>query len=163
MGTYYSLDLGATSLRVLRVELGGTLSKILSHQVESQPISPYLMVGTAEVLWLYVLSEFSFTWNYVFMWKLFPTTFNAGVIWFYCHDAAKFCRKSWRGQAFIWFKKGTWIYFFFSCQTNFSFFRHPHQMDKRICNWRCCKLNLYLHNCSEFSLEFIFWLAFCIW
>ncbi|KAH0465137.1 hypothetical protein IEQ34_005240 [Dendrobium chrysotoxum] len=54
MGTYYSLDLGATSLRVLRVELGGTRSMILRHQVESQPISPYLMTGTAEELFDFI-------------------------------------------------------------------------------------------------------------
>ncbi|KAI0519977.1 hypothetical protein KFK09_007441 [Dendrobium nobile] len=54
MGTYYSIDLGATSLRVLRVELGGTRSMILRHQVESQPILPYLMTGTAEELFDFI-------------------------------------------------------------------------------------------------------------
>lgn len=57
MGTFYSIDLGATSLRVLRVELGGAQTKILNLQVESQPISPNLMMGTAGVIGLYVLIE----------------------------------------------------------------------------------------------------------
>lgn len=49
MGTYYALDLGGTNFRVLRVQLGGRLSSILSKDVELQPIPQHLIRSTSEV------------------------------------------------------------------------------------------------------------------
>ncbi|CAL9131717.1 unnamed protein product, partial [Musa textilis] len=55
-GTYYALDLGGTNFRVLRVQLGGKGSMILSHKVESQPIPQKLMTGTSEELFNFIAS-----------------------------------------------------------------------------------------------------------
>ncbi|CAL9109965.1 unnamed protein product [Musa acuminata var. zebrina] len=55
-GTYYALDLGGTNFRVLRVQLGGKGSMILSHKVESQPIPQELMTGTSEELFNFIAS-----------------------------------------------------------------------------------------------------------
>ncbi|KAJ0978015.1 hypothetical protein J5N97_013489 [Dioscorea zingiberensis] len=49
-GTYYALDLGATTFRVLKVQLGGKRSMILRHQFEQHPIPADLMTGTSEDL-----------------------------------------------------------------------------------------------------------------
>ncbi|KAM0947862.1 putative hexokinase [Dioscorea sansibarensis] len=49
-GTFYALDLGATTFRVLKIQLGGTQSRILRHQVEQHPIPPALMTSTSEDL-----------------------------------------------------------------------------------------------------------------
>jgi len=49
IGTYYALDLGGTNFRVLRVQLGGRRSSILSQDVERQPIPRHLMTSTSEV------------------------------------------------------------------------------------------------------------------
>ncbi|OWM69171.1 hypothetical protein CDL15_Pgr025358 [Punica granatum] len=48
-GTFYALDLGGTYFRVLRVQLGGQRSSILSHDVERQPIPEHLMTGRTKV------------------------------------------------------------------------------------------------------------------
>ncbi|KAF2312100.1 hypothetical protein GH714_028053 [Hevea brasiliensis] len=49
VGTYYALDLGGTNLRVVRVQLGGRSSSILSKDVELLPIPQHLMTSTSEV------------------------------------------------------------------------------------------------------------------
>jgi hexokinase len=49
IGTYYALDLGGTNFRVLRIQLGGRRSSILSQDVERQPIPQHLMTSTSEV------------------------------------------------------------------------------------------------------------------
>lgn len=48
-GIYYALDLGGTNIRVLRVQLGGSRSMILRHEVDQQPIPQNFMTGTTEV------------------------------------------------------------------------------------------------------------------
>ncbi|PKA66991.1 Hexokinase-3 [Apostasia shenzhenica] len=53
-GTYYALDLGGTNFRLLRVQLGGIQSLILSHEVKSQPIPQHLMTGKAEDLFDFI-------------------------------------------------------------------------------------------------------------
>ncbi|XP_073114003.1 hexokinase-3 isoform X2 [Elaeis guineensis] len=53
-GTYYALDLGGTNFRVLRVQLGGRGSMILSHQVKHHPIPQELMSGTSEDLFDFI-------------------------------------------------------------------------------------------------------------
>ncbi|XP_072958973.1 hexokinase-3-like [Typha angustifolia] len=53
-GIYYALDLGGTNFRVLRVQLGGKVSRILNHQVESQPVPQELMNGTSENLFDFI-------------------------------------------------------------------------------------------------------------
>ncbi|KAL9458660.1 hypothetical protein AB3S75_007514 [Citrus x aurantiifolia] len=55
-GIYYALDLGGTNFRVLRVQLGGQRSSILSSDVERQPIPPELMTGTSEDLFDFIAS-----------------------------------------------------------------------------------------------------------
>ncbi|XP_020103188.1 hexokinase-3-like isoform X1 [Ananas comosus] len=55
-GIYYALDLGGTNFRVLRVQLGGKGSMILSHKVESQPLPEELKSGTSEILFDYIAS-----------------------------------------------------------------------------------------------------------
>ncbi|KAG1371163.1 putative Hexokinase-3 [Cocos nucifera] len=54
IGTYYALDLGGTNFRVLRVQLGGEGSMILSRQVECQPIPQELMSCTSEGLFHFI-------------------------------------------------------------------------------------------------------------
>ncbi|KAG8653041.1 hypothetical protein MANES_06G161400v8 [Manihot esculenta] len=56
VGTYYALDLGGTNFRVLRVQLGGRLSSILSKDVELQPIPQHLMRSTSEDLFDFIAS-----------------------------------------------------------------------------------------------------------
>ncbi|XP_074557250.1 hexokinase-3-like [Curcuma longa] len=53
-GTYYALDLGATSFRTLRVRLGRKPSMILNKKVECQPIPKELMTGTIEELFNFI-------------------------------------------------------------------------------------------------------------
>ncbi|KAK9128874.1 hypothetical protein Syun_017671 [Stephania yunnanensis] len=53
-GVYYSLDLGGTNFRVLRVRLGGQMSMILNKKVERQPIPQELMTGTSEELFDFI-------------------------------------------------------------------------------------------------------------
>ncbi|KAK9125138.1 hypothetical protein Scep_013984 [Stephania cephalantha] len=53
-GVYYSLDLGGTNFRVLRVHLGGQMSMILNKKVERQPIPRELMTGTSEELFDFI-------------------------------------------------------------------------------------------------------------
>ncbi|KAL5565814.1 hypothetical protein UlMin_028978 [Ulmus minor] len=55
--TYYALDLGGTNFRVLRVQLGGRRSSILSNNVERQPIPQDLMTGTGEDLFDFIASS----------------------------------------------------------------------------------------------------------
>ncbi|CAN1158305.1 At1g50460 [Linum perenne] len=56
IGTYYALDLGGTNFRVLRVQLGGTRSSILSKDIKRQPIPQHLMTGTSEALFDFITS-----------------------------------------------------------------------------------------------------------
>ncbi|KAJ9164317.1 hypothetical protein P3X46_023912 [Hevea brasiliensis] len=56
VGTYYALDLGGTNFRVLRAELGGRRSSILSKDVELQPIPQHLMRSTSEDLFDFISS-----------------------------------------------------------------------------------------------------------
>lgn len=51
-GKYYALDLGGTNFRVLRIQLGGKRSSILSCDVERQLIPQDLMTSTSEVAFL---------------------------------------------------------------------------------------------------------------
>ncbi|KAK9154761.1 hypothetical protein Sjap_002241 [Stephania japonica] len=53
-GVYYSLDLGGTNFRVLRVHLGGQRSMILNKKVNRQPIPLELMTGTSEELFDFI-------------------------------------------------------------------------------------------------------------
>ncbi|XP_064989446.1 hexokinase-3-like isoform X4 [Musa acuminata AAA Group] len=48
-GVYYALDLRGTSCRVLKVQLGGSGSKIINHKVEQQRIPEELVSSTSEV------------------------------------------------------------------------------------------------------------------
>jgi hexokinase len=48
-GVYYSIDLGGTNFRVLRVQVGAG-SVIVNQKVEQQPIPEELTKGTTEVL-----------------------------------------------------------------------------------------------------------------
>ncbi|PKI57720.1 hypothetical protein CRG98_021787 [Punica granatum] len=57
-GTFYALDLGGTYFRVLRVQLGGQRSSILSHDVERQPIPEHLMTGRTKDLFDFIASVF---------------------------------------------------------------------------------------------------------
>ncbi|KAG8638326.1 hexokinase-3 isoform X2 [Manihot esculenta] len=56
VGTYYALDLGGTNFRVIRVQLGGRRSSILSKDVELQPIPQHLMTSTSEDLFDFIAS-----------------------------------------------------------------------------------------------------------
>uniref|UniRef100_A0A6N2L491 Phosphotransferase n=1 Tax=Salix viminalis TaxID=40686 RepID=A0A6N2L491_SALVM len=56
IGTYYALDFGGTNFRVLRVQLGGRRSLILSQDVEQQPIPQHLMTSTSEDLFDFIAS-----------------------------------------------------------------------------------------------------------
>ncbi|XP_050221829.1 hexokinase-3 [Mercurialis annua] len=56
IGTYYALDLGGTNFRVLRLQLGGERSLILSKDVESQPVPQHLMTSPSEDLFDYIAS-----------------------------------------------------------------------------------------------------------
>nr|AHY84733.1 hexokinase [Manihot esculenta] len=56
VGTYYALDLGGTNFRVIRVQLGGRRSSILSKDVELQPIPQHLMTSTREDLFDFIAS-----------------------------------------------------------------------------------------------------------
>ncbi|KAL2535898.1 Hexokinase-3 [Forsythia ovata] len=56
-GTYYSLDLGGTNFRILRVQLGGQRSAIIGHDVDRQPIPQHLMTGTSEELFDFIASS----------------------------------------------------------------------------------------------------------
>ncbi|KAH7667201.1 Hexokinase protein [Dioscorea alata] len=49
-GTFYALDLGAATFRVLKVQLGGKQSRILWRQVEQHTIPPALVSSTTEDL-----------------------------------------------------------------------------------------------------------------
>ncbi|KAF5743765.1 Hexokinase-like 1 [Tripterygium wilfordii] len=55
-GSYYALDVGGTSFRVLRVQLGGKRSSILAQDVEHEPIPPHLMTRTIEDLFDFIAS-----------------------------------------------------------------------------------------------------------
>ncbi|XP_011045448.1 PREDICTED: hexokinase-3-like [Populus euphratica] len=56
IGTYYALDLGGTNFRVLRIQLGGRRSSILSQDVERQPIPQHLLTSTSEDLFDFIAS-----------------------------------------------------------------------------------------------------------
>lgn len=56
-GKYYALDLGGTNFRVLRIQLGGKRSSILSCDVERQPIPQDLMTSTSEDLFDFIASS----------------------------------------------------------------------------------------------------------
>ncbi|GAB4856007.1 Hexokinase-3 [Ancistrocladus abbreviatus] len=56
-GTYYGLDLGGTNFRILRVQLGGRRSSILSCDVERKPIPQHLMTSTSEDLFDFIASS----------------------------------------------------------------------------------------------------------
>ncbi|XP_020540824.1 hexokinase-3 isoform X2 [Jatropha curcas] len=56
IGTYYALDLGDTNFRVLRVQLGGRESLMLSKDVEQQPIPQHLMTSSSEDLFDFIAS-----------------------------------------------------------------------------------------------------------
>ncbi|KAJ6299496.1 hypothetical protein OIU76_020461 [Salix suchowensis] len=56
IGTYYALDLGGTNFRVLRIQLGGRRSSILSQDVERRPIPQHLMTSTSEDLFDFIAS-----------------------------------------------------------------------------------------------------------
>ncbi|XP_064989444.1 hexokinase-3-like isoform X2 [Musa acuminata AAA Group] len=60
-GVYYALDLRGTSCRVLKVQLGGSGSKIINHKVEQQRIPEELVSSTSEELFDFIaltLKEF---------------------------------------------------------------------------------------------------------
>ncbi|XP_065030017.1 hexokinase-3-like isoform X4 [Musa acuminata AAA Group] len=60
-GVYYALDLRGTICRVLKVQLGGSGSKIINHKVEQQRIPEELVSGTSEELFDFIaltLKEF---------------------------------------------------------------------------------------------------------
>lgn len=61
-GKYYALDLGGTNFRVLRIQLGGKRSSILSCDVERQPIPQDLMTSTSEVAY-FVAHKFFFAFK----------------------------------------------------------------------------------------------------
>ncbi|WCJ36850.1 Hexokinase [Euphorbia peplus] len=54
IGTYYALDLGSVNIRILRVQLGGRRSSIMSKDVELQPIPGNLMTSTSEDLFDFI-------------------------------------------------------------------------------------------------------------
>ncbi|KAJ8751192.1 hypothetical protein K2173_016373 [Erythroxylum novogranatense] len=56
IGAYYALDVGGTNFRVLRVQLGGRRSLILSKNVERQPVPQHLMQSTSEDLFDFIAS-----------------------------------------------------------------------------------------------------------
>uniref|UniRef100_A0A0C9S8H1 Phosphotransferase n=1 Tax=Wollemia nobilis TaxID=56998 RepID=A0A0C9S8H1_9CONI len=56
-GIFYSLDLGGTNFRVIRVELGGKERKVVHQDFEEVPIPPKLMTGRTEELFDYIASE----------------------------------------------------------------------------------------------------------
>ncbi|XP_057790277.1 hexokinase-3-like [Salvia miltiorrhiza] len=56
-GIFYSLDLGGTNFRVLRVTLGGQRSTILDHDVERQPIPQHLMTSTIVELFDFIATK----------------------------------------------------------------------------------------------------------
>ncbi|KAM7277951.1 hypothetical protein ACFE04_005085 [Oxalis oulophora] len=53
-GTYYALHLGGTNFRVLRVQLEGQRSSIMTQDVERQPIPPHLLTSTSEDLFDFI-------------------------------------------------------------------------------------------------------------
>ncbi|KAI4386235.1 hypothetical protein MLD38_004183 [Melastoma candidum] len=57
-GTYYALHLGGTYFRILRVQLGGKRSSILSHDMERQAIPEHLMSSRSEDLFDFIASSF---------------------------------------------------------------------------------------------------------
>lgn len=58
-GVYYSVDLGGTSFRVMKLELGPG-STIINKKVEHQPIPEDLTKGTSEVtIIIFFLSSFA--------------------------------------------------------------------------------------------------------
>ncbi|XP_065867520.1 hexokinase-3-like isoform X2 [Euphorbia lathyris] len=54
IGTYYALDLGSVNIRMLRVQLGGRRSSIMSKDVELQAIPGHLMTSTSEDLFDFI-------------------------------------------------------------------------------------------------------------
>ena len=77
-GKYYALDLGGTNFRVLRIQLGGKRSSILSCDVERQPIPQDLMTSTSEVAY-FVAHKFFFAF------KIFPYMDNSKIyVYFAC-------------------------------------------------------------------------------
>ncbi|KAK4741980.1 hypothetical protein SAY87_025568 [Trapa incisa] len=57
-GTYYTLDLGDSYFRILRVQLGGHGSSINAHDVERQPIPEDLMTGGSKDLFDFIALVF---------------------------------------------------------------------------------------------------------
>uniref|UniRef100_A0A0D6QYS7 Phosphotransferase n=1 Tax=Araucaria cunninghamii TaxID=56994 RepID=A0A0D6QYS7_ARACU len=53
-GIFYSLDLGGTNFRVIRVELGGKERQVVHQDFEEVPIPPELMTGRTEELFDYI-------------------------------------------------------------------------------------------------------------
>lgn len=87
-GTFYALDLGAATFRVLKIQLGGKQSRILWRQVEQHTIPPALVSSTSEVN-----STFHFNFFNVFSLVVKPNTsiMCAGSIRFSCNDIEKLC------------------------------------------------------------------------
>ncbi|XP_042412364.1 hexokinase-3-like isoform X1 [Zingiber officinale] len=56
-GIYYSLDLDATSCRVLKVELRGRGSKTINYKVEQNKIPPELLTSTSEDFFNFIALE----------------------------------------------------------------------------------------------------------
>ncbi|KAJ8755812.1 hypothetical protein K2173_024357 [Erythroxylum novogranatense] len=56
-GLFYALDLGGTNFRVLRVQLGGTDTGLVSQEFAEVSIPPSLMTGTSDALFDYIAAE----------------------------------------------------------------------------------------------------------
>lgn len=82
-GTYHALDLGSTNLRVLRVQLDGTESSVINHNVKRKPIPEHLMTSTIEVTESLFKFDLSCFWNYPVLWTNF-LFLPAESLWFYC-------------------------------------------------------------------------------
>ncbi|XP_058068913.1 hexokinase-1-like [Magnolia sinica] len=57
LGLFYGLDLGKTSVRIMRVQLGGQDARIVKQEVVEVPIPCELMVGSSEELFEYIARE----------------------------------------------------------------------------------------------------------
>lgn len=121
-GLFYALDLGGTNFRVLRVQLGGKVGRVLKQEFTEVSIPPNLMTGSSEVSKWFLTFEF-----FIFIYKLLTSNIFSGTFWLYSGGAGQVCwDRRWRFSSFCWKTKGAWFYVFISSEADINIFWYDH-------------------------------------
>ena len=116
-GIYYAIDLGGTSFRVMKLELGYG-SMVINKKVEYRPVPEELTKGTSEVI---VIICFTSLQDELFFSSCIITNFTllAGLVRSNCLSTKELhWKRGWERWG-----KGTWFYIFLPRQTSFHILR----------------------------------------